>query len=183
MEQEIIKISLKNKIVSLKISNFDTDVDTEDILSIDFCNILGEILTFSVVMNRIGNLQAEADNLVNEARMELEIKAAELGEYYRKSLTKYITVKGQEEKKVTLPTVAEVDNATLLDAAYQNTRKKYIRLQKEKQYIDSLFWSAKSKDGKLDKLSEKLRPAEFEGEILEGTINGVMIKVHNKLIK
>jgi len=181
--EELIKIPLGEKIISLKISNFDTDIDTDNITKIDFCNILGEILTFPVIMNRIGNLQAEVDSLVSEAKMELEIKSAELGEYYRKSLTKYTTVTGKDEKKVSLPTIAEVENSILLDPAYQNARKRYIRLQKEKQYIDSLYWSSKSKDDKLNKLSEKLRPEEFEKDILDGTINGIMIKMHEKLIK
>ena len=66
-------------------------------------------------MNRIGNLQAEVDSLVSEAKMELEIKSAELGEYYRKSLTKYTTITGKDEKKVSLPTIAEVENSILLD--------------------------------------------------------------------
>jgi hypothetical protein len=46
-----------------------------------------------------------------------------------------------------------------------------------------LYWSAKSKDSKLDKLSDKLRPEEFERELVEDTINGIVIKFRDSVIK
>jgi len=172
---ELIKIAFKNKIIAFKMSLFDTDVDVEDILKVDAHNILGEILTFPVIMNRLGNLVAEMDELVAEAKLELEIKAAELGEYYRKKLVKKTTDSTGKEK-ISLPTIAEIDNAILLDLAYQNIRKKSIRLQKEKQNIDSFYWAALDKSKKLDVLSSKLKPEEFEKEIIEDTINGIVVK-------
>lgn len=175
---ELIKITFKNKIIAFKMSLFDTDVDVEDVLKIDSFNILGEILTFPVIMNRLGNLVAEMDELLAEAKLELEIKAAELGEFYRKKLVKKTTDSAGKEK-ITLPTIAEIDNAILLDVFYQNARKKSIRLQKEKQNIDSFYWAALDKSKKLDVLSSKLKPEEFEKEIIEDTINGILIKSFN----
>ena len=54
----------------------DTDIDIDDLIKIDYHNILGEILTFSVIMNRIGNFRAEMEELMEEAKVEVEIKKA-----------------------------------------------------------------------------------------------------------
>lgn len=182
MAGEIIQIALKDRIVSLQINTFDDVIDVDDVTKISFHNIMGELLTFPVIMNRIGNLQAEADELLAEAKLEMEIKQAELGNNYRKTLIKKIT----DEKgitKTTYPTVAEVDAAITLDPVMQNCRKKVMRLTKEQQFINSFYWAAKSKDDKLNRLSEKLRPDSFESELLEDTINGITIKIKEKLIK
>ena len=179
---EKMTIPLKDRIIVLQIQDFDTDIDTYDLTSIDYHNILGEILTFSVVMNRIGNLQADMDEIVEELKFDIEIKEASLSEYYRKELTKKTTdSKGND--KIKEPTIPEVKNAVLLDKAFDNLKRKLFRIQKEKKYIEALYWAIKSKDDKLNKLSEKLRPEEFEKEILEDTINDVIIKNKEKLIK
>jgi hypothetical protein len=41
----------------------------------------------------------------------------------------------------------------------------------------------KAKDDKLSKISEKLLPNEFEKDLLDGVINGVMMKLVKKAIK
>ena len=182
MDKEKLTINLKERVVTLQITEFDTDIDTDELTSIDYYNVLGEILTFPVIMNRIGNLKAEMDELVNKQKFLLDIKEAELQEYYRKKLvSKTKDSKGVE--KIKDPTESQFKNATKLDKAFQNEKKRLFQLQKEQQYIDSLYWSIKSKDDKLNKLSEKLRPEEFEKEIVEDTINGIMIKNRKKLIK
>ena len=60
-------------------------------------------------------------------------------------------------------------------------RLKLLDVQRDRDYINSLYWSAKSKDDKLNKLSEKLRPDDFNKEIIEGKLNGISIKSTNKL--
>ena len=178
----LIKINLKEKIVTLKITDFDTEIDSDDITKIDYGNIMGECLTFPTIMNRIGNLKAEIEELVAETKLDIELKNSELQEYYRKHLTK----KEKDDKgkeKISYPTIAEVENAVKSDIIYQNLRKKSLRLQKEYGYVESLYWSANSKDQKLNKFSEKFQPGDFERKIVEGSINGIMIKCHTKLIQ
>ena len=85
--------------------------------------------------------------------------------------------------KIAKPTVQELDNAVIKDPAIQNLRKRHIRIEKEYKYIDSLYWAVKSKDDKLNKITQHLIPKDFEEEIIEGVINGVMIKKAKALIK
>ena len=137
---------------------------------------MAEILTFPVLMNRIGNLKSEIEEIFAETKLETEIKIAQLEEYYRKKLI------GGDSQKQKSPTIAEVDTAVKIDPVYSNLKKRLIRVQREVATIDSLYWAAKSKDDKLNRLSDKIRPSEFEGEIVEDTINGVLIKVRKSIV-
>lgn len=171
--KEVITIELQSgRIAVLRLQSFDTEVDVDDILRIDYSNIMGEILTFPLMFNRIANLKAEQESIVSEAKMDMEIFEAQLREQYRKSFV-------EEGKK---PTIDSVNDAVLMDAKYRVKKKNYFSVQKNYAYLDALYWSAQSKDTKLNRLSEKLRPEEFEKELLEGTVNGIMIKISKKVI-
>lgn len=174
-QEKTVTINLKDRIVKLQLHEFETDVDMDDILKIDYSNILGEVLTFPVLLNRIGILRAEMEEIVSAKKFEVEIFNAELSEIYRENLTG----KGNRKK----PTQAQVDNAVLKDERFIKKRKSYYRVKRDYEYIDSLYWAAKDKSKKLDWCSNGIKPADFEKEILEGSINGIMIKSHEKLIK
>jgi hypothetical protein len=169
---EDIVIELKNKMVILKIQPFDTDVDVDEILKIDYHNIMGEILTFNVIFNRIANLKAEQENIVAYSKVDLEIFEAQLYEEKKKDLLK------TNEKA----TETSIDNSIKRDARYAIKKKAHFDKVKSLGYLDSLYWAAQNKSGLLRSLSDKLKPEEFMGELLNDTINGVMIKATKKLI-
>jgi len=181
-QQNIIKISRGDKFIILKLPDFDVDIDMDDILKIDYTNILGEVLTFSAILNRIGILRAEMDDAMAKAKFALEVYKAKLSEMYRKSLVKK-TVDEKGKTKVKLPTNPEVENAVLLDKGYQLRMKTYLRTVRNYNEIDSFYWSARDKAAKLDNASISLKPEDFEKQIIEGVINGVKIKMTEKLIK
>lgn len=167
LNEEIVSIPYaQDKMLVMKITPFNTDIDVDDLLKIDYSNLLGEILTFSVIFNRIAMLRADCQNIVNRGKVELEIFEAELSEIKRNDLTKL-------GAKVT---VGEIDNAVKRDPFYIKKKNNYFEKVKNFDYVDALYWSAQSKLKLLEKISDKLSPKEFEREILEGTINGVMVK-------
>ncbi len=172
---ESIVIEFGNQLYSLKIQDFDTDVDVESILKIDYANLLGEILTFPVLFNRIGNLRAEYEALVKMKQFDLEVLKAETKARIRKAETSTVD-DGKGKTKVISPTVDELESRVLVDAAYKIAKKELITTEKNFSKIESIYWSAKSKDGKLDKLSDRMKPEEFSMEILQDTCNGVAIK-------
>lgn len=180
--QEKITVNFGEKIISLTLTSFDTDIDMDDILRIDYSNILGEVLTFPVIVNRIGVLRAEMENAVSEQKMEVEVYGAKLSEMFRKNKSKSETDSGGN-KKVKAPTIQELENLVLLDEGYQLKRKRLFKVTKDYQFLDSLYWAAKDKSKKLDFCSNSLKPEDFENDIVSGTINGVKIKIHEKLIK
>lgn len=173
MEYEKITIELKSKIAVLNILPFDTDINVDDILRIDYSNLLGEILTFPVIMNRIMNLKAEMQNIVKESKMDLEVFEAELSEKKRGLLA-------SQGSKVT---IKEVENAVLMDKSFILKKKKFYEKERNLEYLDALYWSSQSKSKLLEKISDKIRPDEFAGDLVEEAVNGVLIKYKKKAIK
>ena len=132
--------------------------------------------------SRIGNMKSEVDNAVREAKFNLDVLQAQLKSNYRKNLSKESTdTKGVV--KTSKPTQDEIDTAVILDSTFIETTKSYLRLLKQADIMADLYWSAKSKDSKLHKLSEKIRPEDFNLELLTDTINGVLIKNTPKMFK
>lgn len=174
-DHSIVTISMGDKIIRLHFKDFDADIDIDDLTMIHHENIIGEILTVSTLMNRVGLLKAEAANNVRESDLGVKIEYSRLSEHYRKTLKK---VNGE---KIKYATIDEVSDAVTLDPSYQNLMKRHFRIQKELDQLESLYWAIKSKDGKVDKLSERLKPEEFEKEIVEGVINTINVKAHKKL--
>lgn len=171
-EHEQVVIALKNKMVVLKILPFNTDINIDDLLKIDYSNLVGEILTFPVLLNRIMNLKAEVQYLANEAKTDLEAFEADLTKKKRDLLT-------SNGQKTSIPEVAA---AVTQDANYILMKKQYFSRVRDLDYLDSLHWSAQSKSKLLEKISDKIRPDDFAGELLQDTINGVAIKMVKKAI-
>lgn len=170
---EKIVIELKKKMVVLSVQPFDGDIDTEELLKIDYHNIVGEVLTFPVLFNRIANMRAEMSNIVAESKLDFEVYEAQLYKEHQQRLM------ASGDKK---PSIKDVEASVLLDPKFVLKKKQFLGRQRDFEYLDSLYWSAQSKDTKLNKLSEKIRPDDFEKDLIEGKVNGIMIKATKKSI-
>ena len=137
-------IKIKDKTYFLKFDDFDENVDVDSLLKIDYGNLLGELVTFPVVVNRFGTMLADAENSL---------------------------------------AVDALNSMLTLDKGYQQMKKQYFEKQKMRDYINSIFWSAKAKDDKLSKLSLTLQESDIADSVLEGRVNNVTIKRGEKLIK
>ena len=71
----------------------------------------------------------------------------------------------------------EVDGRIHMDETYQTKYRILLRKERDYEYVDALYWAAKSKDKKLDALSKNLTPEDMEKEVVEGTVNSIMIKL------
>lgn len=168
-EKEKIVIQLKNKNLVLQVLNFgDLGIDAEELLQVDINEPVMDLITFPVIFNRIGNIKAEIDNLLREVQFDMAAFEAELYEKHRNRLLK------DGEKA----TENAIDMAIKRDPQYKIKKMHVFEVQKQAQIVDSLYWAAKSKDSKLDAISAKLKPEEFETDIVEGVINSVMIRSH-----
>lgn len=181
--REQVQIPFKDKIVTLNFEEFDDEIDIDRLTFIDYSNIHAEFLTIASLYNRVGLWRAEAESAVAQARLHRKVQEAEKSQHYRKQLR--ITTGEGTNKKIKYPTISEVENAVTLDEDIQALRKKEILLGKNFGYMDSLFWSVKSKEKKIDRLIEgsQLKPEDFEKNIAEGRWNGILIKCQDKLIK
>lgn len=176
-EQQLTNIHLRNKTVSLLIKDFgDAPVDTEELLQVDMNNLIGDIITFPVLFNRISTIKAEMEDLLRETQLDFDIFEAQLRNEYRKSLiVETVTIKGS---KLEYPTEQEIKDAVSVDNRFKLRKMRLNNVKKEVDIVDGLYWSAKSKDKKLEVISAKIKPEDFEKEILEGTINSVMIRTY-----
>jgi len=173
MEKKLIQV--KDKSYKLLFDNFDEDMEVDSLLKIDYSNLIGELITFPVIVNRFGNLLAEAESQVSEAKLNLEIFEAKTKEKLR------IELAAQNGGRN--PTVENLNNAVVSNKAYQALRRKMIEVQKNRDYINSIFWSAKDKSEKLNKLSLSIQSSELSDSVIEGRVNNVLIKRTKKVIE
>ena len=171
MDSKLITIGEKTyKLVS---KPFDEDIDIDDLLKIDYSNLVGEIVTFPVIVNRFGQMLAEAESQLSEAKLNLEVLEAKTKERLRVNMT-------SESGKA--PTVDALNNAVLQEKSYQAMRLRYIDMQKTRDYLNSIFWTAKDKSNKLDKLSTTIQGGDIDDAMIEGKVNNVIVKRTKKLI-
>jgi len=170
-ENKIINLG-NGKVVTLSFTAFDTDSDLDDITSIHYENLAGEMVTISTLLNKVGILKADIENLKAEATMDLSVFEAELRRKYKASATASgtkLTVQGLEDK-------------VLEDSGWKAKKKDLIRIERDCAYIDSLYWSIQSKDKKLSVLIKGITPTEFESGIADGVINQIVIKKHKSVM-
>lgn len=171
MEKKVITIGGQTYV--LRFDDFDEDVDIDSLLKIDYSNLIGELITFPVIVNRFGKLLAEAESQVALAKLNLEVTEAKLKESIRVKLT---------DRNGKAPSVDAVNSAVTLEKSYQAMRRNFIEKQKTRDYMNSIFWSAKDKSAKLDKLSLTIQPNDLPDSVIEGRVNNVLIKRTKKLI-
>lgn len=152
------------------------EIDIDQITSIDYSNIYGEVVTCSVLMNKIGFLKAEAEAAHSEIKLSCNIYEASL----RKKLRREALLNGGKVNVDGAGTIklteSSLDELILLDKGHQEKQKTLIEAKKDLEFMDSIFWSVQSKDRKLNNLTPKVTPKEFYDELIEGRVNTIMIK-------
>lgn len=172
MQKKVIQVG--ENTYKLLFDDFDEEMDIDSLLKIDYSNIIGELITFPVIVNRFGNLLAEAESKASEYKLNLEVFEAKTKERLRNELSEANGGKN--------PTVEALNNALLMNKAYQTLRKQYIEVQKTRDYINSIFWSVKDKSAKLEKLSLTVQNGDIPDSVIEGRVNNVLIKKTKKII-
>lgn len=167
-------IQIGENTYQLRFDEFDEEMDIDALLRIDYTNLIGEMVTFPVIVNRFGNMLAEAESKVAEVKLNIDILEAKLKERLR--------IKLSEANGGKNPTVDALNNSILLDKAYQVMRKKYVETQKQRDYINSIFWSCKDKSDKISILV-KSSDITMNTDLSEAKINNVLVKKRENLIK
>lgn len=173
MEKRIIQIG--GNTYKLIFDNFDDDVDIDSLLKIDYSNLIGELVTFPVILNRFGILLAEAESQVAETKLNMDVYEAKTKEKLRIELA--------EQNNGKAPTVEALNNAVVSNKAYQAMKRKYIEVVKTRDYINSIFWAVKDKSEKLNKLSLSIQPGDLSDSVIEGRVNNVLVKKTKKVIE
>lgn len=171
MQENLIKIPIGDKMVVLKYLDFDSDIDLDLITQIDYSNLYGEIVTISALLNRIGILRADVENIYNEFKLELSIFESQK----RKDIVREALAAGLKK-----PSEASLDDDLNTHAQVIAMRKRLNELQKNFNYVDAVYWAVQSKDKKLSVLMKSVTPEEFADGIVEGIVNTFYIKKFNQ---
>jgi len=169
----IKQVTVKDRTYVLKYKDFDEEVELDDILKIDYSNIIGELLTFPIIMNRLGLLLADAEEAVAEAKLNLKVYEAKSKEMHRLELA-------DDKKK---PSVDEVASAVLQDPKFIALSKVLYKKEKMRDYVKSVYWSANDKSSKLDKLSLQINNGDVDESLIGKKINGIEVRKRKNLIE
>ena len=174
-----VSIFFGDKVVVLKFEGFKDEIDVDDLTSIDYSNLYGEIVTVSALLNKVGILRSEAESAVSLKQLDCDIYSAELGKRYRREANVNggkFTLKEGDNLISTKLTEDSLNQSILLDPIFQAKKNSLIEAKKNFGFIDSLYWALQSKDKKLSLITKPVTPEEFVNEIIEGEINGMFIK-------
>lgn len=169
-----IQLGQDRTIVLLASDNID-NIDMDSISMIDYSNLYGEAVTCSALLNRIGQLKADAEAIYSEAKLDANIFEASLRKQLRREALLGRGCVTVDDESVKL-TEKALDELILLNKEYQALSKKVIYAKRDLDYLESLNWAISSKDRKLNNLLPKVTPDEFFDNIIEGSINTFVIK-------
>lgn len=172
-----MKFTIGDRVVLFRVEDFN-DLDLDKLLRIDYDNLIAELVTFPVVVNKLGLLCADMDNEFQQAKLDLSIFEAKRKKELREELEF-----SDEKGKVKRPTIDEVESALITDTGWKIKKKKMLKVQKEKEYMYSVYVSAKDKSNKLDKLSLTIKPGDIDDKIIQRQMNNVYFKIKDGLIK
>jgi hypothetical protein len=173
-------IYVDDRPITLQMKDFDDEVDIDMMTGIDYSNLFGEAVTVSANLNRFGILKASAEEKLSKAKLELDIYESGLRKSFRREANmndgKFKV--GDEAIKLT---EGSLNEAIMLDKGLQVMKNNIIKFQKNVSDLDSIFWSISSKDKKLNNMLKAVTPSEFYNEIIEGAVNGFVIKKHKRI--
>ena len=173
MAKKVINIGDAQYVI--KFDEFEDDIEIDDLLKIDYSNLIGEIVTFPSIVNKFGLMLADAESQVQEKKLSLEIYEAKCKERLRITLAEANNGKN--------PTVDQLNSAVLNDKGYQAARRTYINAQKVRDYLNSCLWAAKDKDGLLQKLSLSINVSDVPEGVIEGRVNHTLIRKSKRVIE
>lgn len=170
MSKKVINIGKETYVLTF--DEFDEDIELEDLLKIDYSNILGEMITFPIVVAKLGNMLADAESKVSEKKLNLDVQEAKLKEEYR--------IKLAEANNGKNPTIDALNTAVLMDRRYEVYNKTLIEAKKIRDYMLTVYLAAKDKSEKINKVFNQASPQDIPEGVIENRVNNTIVKKYNK---
>ena len=105
------KLLIGKNVYEIEFQEFEDEIDVDELMTIHYENLVGEIITFPVVVNRLGLLLADAERALAETKLNCEIMEAKVREEIRTALN-------DEEDRKKPATVDEVNTAVYQRPGY-----------------------------------------------------------------
>jgi len=186
----VINVGNRKLTLTSNLFNGEDDIDMDKLLRIDIRNLAAELVTFPIILNQLGLLVADTSQAANLAKLNLEIYEnqirdkiynTEIAEDEEEELpADRKPKKAAKPKAKKKPTKDEVDAMIRMDKVWQIRKRTMFERMKEHEYVNSLFWSAKSKDEKLNKLSLTVKEGDVYDSLVDSklrTINYVSMRL------
>lgn len=171
---KVFFIPYKGKKLAVKVPDLENwDFDVDQLLMIDETRMMLEIVMFPAIMNRLGLLLAECEEDVLRTELDVKRTKAKLWKESIEGLRKL-------DEKVTNDSR---DAWVRGHAKYFAKSVTHINAIKTRDYMNSIYWAAKDKSEKLDKLAEKVRPDDLVLDGLYEEFHGVKVVFKDNLIK
>lgn len=169
-----IEINIGNRQLLLETKDFDGVIDVDDLLSIHYENIPGEVITIPVLLNRVGLLKAEAEGVAKKSKVSVDIYESSFKKKLRREASmngNYFKLDGERIKL----SEKSLEEAVRLDKGWQDKYNNRIDAETNHEFVSVLYWSLSEKSKKLDNLIKGTTPEEFENGIVEGVVNDIFI--------
>ena len=175
---EKIKVNFGDKVIQFQFENFEKEIDTDSLMKIDYSNLVAELITFPVVVNKLGLLAADLDAEYRLAKLNMKITESKLRRIAREELTE-----PDSNGKISKPTVQEIEDAMQVKKLYRLKNEEMNNAEKNRDYIYALYEAAKDKSRKLDKLSLTLQSGDVDEALVQKQMNKIYYKVKDGFIK
>lgn len=162
--------------IKLTFNELPDEILVDRILFTDYSNIAAEIATLPVLLNKIGMMLAECEKSARIAELKLKRWKARKREETRKA----------EIKRKGKFTIDVVDDAYRAAPEYVQLNTVWINMLKQRDDVNSLFWSLKGKQATIENLSKSISVGDFEDGLVKSsmkTINYVDISHKQPLIR
>lgn len=177
-----LEIKLGEREIFMKVNLFEgeEEIDIDKILKVDIMNLTAEILTFPVILNKLGISLAEKQNQLKEKRLAFEIWQSQESQKIKKTWS--------EDKNRPIVRGGKYTNDDVSDyivshKLYKVYKQSINKVEKEVEIMNSIYWAAKDKSDKLQKLSLILKSDDIDLDNIVSTFNGVSIKAKSPAIK
>lgn len=157
-------VHLKDKEIALNFEELN-ELNLEEILVIDYSTLKEDLQTYPFVVNQIGLLLNEANNILRQENLQLDEMKNKLEEY---KANKFIEVKKELiEGGEKSPTITLVESQIKLKRGYKELQEaikaKISQINTatyERDNLNSLYWSSQSKMNLLVNLSKSIKVEE-----------------------
>lgn len=157
----LVTLPLKNgKELVFRFKGFDDEVEVEDLLKIDYSCLFYEMTTFPVLLNRMGLLLADCEHSVRMSEMTLKV--------FEKKLRNKVRIGFEEDGKKWIKDM--IDDAVDKDLSYVAKLTRHYDVIKQRDYVNSVFWSMKNKSELLVKLSMTIKQGDIETFLIEDSM-------------
>lgn len=173
------KIQIGEQEITLFHDNMDSSINVDDLTKIDVGNIYGDAVTISSAVNRIGLIKAEVESLMGETKLDYKIYEGTFKARLRKQAANdsgfYKVRIGNEDVRIKA-TEKALETCFETDLEWIALKRKFITAEKNFNSLSSLYWACQDKSRKLNSLVNGVTPKEFVEEMIQGKVNGILIK-------